>query len=688
MILEEVRIENLFSYYGEQVFDLRPPQDGTRNVALIHGRNGQGKTNFLKCIKLLFGGVTDELRSAEVGFTLQPNEYVLGSKSKPWDGILNRRARGEACAEGRYRVTAALVDGDRPIEIRRAWELRPNDREFDATVEVDVRGRTLREPEAVGRLIESLIAKEHIPYFFFDGELVQQLAVAESSARADAMERLLGLSRPRRLLDAVRQLRKEWRVESADAEERRELQRLGHERDDLRAKLEANRRKRRDLADELQESEERQASLANRLRQLSSGLAEHEWQRLDARREQMQETAQGARDILRLELPVAAPYLFGRRVVDEALVRLRALTAGNSKEVRDRIREAAAELEMLPPELFKPPPSNPALLAIQVDFYQRRLRNLIDTFRSRLDAFVDAEPTVPDIPPRRARIVRESLEDRRAHAHPRRFRGAAKELREARERIASLSASVEELGHVSEQDRRRLESMQLQSREVAEKIGAIKTELKKLEEEEEALRNEDQALEQSTRRQEKAIRQAEAARRRTETCRSLAGWLSGVHAAARASRREQMETFVNRHFSELFTASLQVARLRVAEDFSIEYRDRDARRIAPGNLSAGMKQLAAIAVLWSLVDAAESTVPVVIDTPLSRLDREHQDRIVKCYFPRASQQVLLLPTDAELTRERYERLLPYIYQEYELNNPEGDRTIIRGHSPMHPRRGP
>lgn len=39
MIIEEVRLLNLFSYRGERIFDFRGVQ-GARNVALVYGRNG------------------------------------------------------------------------------------------------------------------------------------------------------------------------------------------------------------------------------------------------------------------------------------------------------------------------------------------------------------------------------------------------------------------------------------------------------------------------------------------------------------------------------------------------------------------------------------------------------------------------------------------------------------------------
>jgi DNA sulfur modification protein DndD len=77
MIFEEVRIHNLFSYRGEQIFDFRGANPN-RNIALVYGRNGYGKTSFLNALRLLFLGPTNELRDAvQTGRKVGPNQYIL-----------------------------------------------------------------------------------------------------------------------------------------------------------------------------------------------------------------------------------------------------------------------------------------------------------------------------------------------------------------------------------------------------------------------------------------------------------------------------------------------------------------------------------------------------------------------------------------------------------------------------------
>ena len=88
-----------------------------------------------------------------------------------------------------------------------------------------------------------------------------------------------------------------------------------------------------------------------------------------------------------------------------------------------------------------------------------------------------------------------------------------------------------------------------------------------------------------------------------------------------------------------------------------------------------------IATLWALAKCSDKKLPVIIDTPLARLDSAHRMSIVKSYFPLASEQSIILSTDSEVFGNYYEALKPNISDEFTLVYDEGTRStsIKRGY---------
>jgi len=92
------------------------------------------------------------------------------------------------------------------------------------------------------------------------------------------------------------------------------------------------------------------------------------------------------------------------------------------------------------------------------------------------------------------------------------------------------------------------------------------------------------------------------------------------------------------------------------ETFSLSLYDLKSKPVPKHRLSAGEKQLLAIAFLWGLAKVSGRRLPVAIDTPLGRLDSSHRNNLVERYFPAASHQVILLSTDTEIGKPEVETL--------------------------------
>lgn len=110
----------------------------------------------------------------------------------------------------------------------------------------------------------------------------------------------------------------------------------------------------------------------------------------------------------------------------------------------------------------------------------------------------------------------------------------------------------------------------------------------------------------------------------------------------------------------------------------LKYLDENGEEVLKDSLSAGEKQLMIIAILWALALCSQKKLPVIIDTPLSRLDSQHRTSVITTYFPNASEQIIILSTDTEIDRSYYDMIQDSIGDEFTLvYNEETKSTSIK-----------
>ena len=115
-----------------------------------------------------------------------------------------------------------------------------------------------------------------------------------------------------------------------------------------------------------------------------------------------------------------------------------------------------------------------------------------------------------------------------------------------------------------------------------------------------------------------------------------------------------------------------------SETLDLHYMNSDGEEIAKKRLSAGEKQLMVISLLWALAICSKKKLPVIIDTPLSRLDSSHRQALIKTYFPKASDQTIILSTDSEIDENYYKLMTDSVGDEFTLKyNDKTKNTIIK-----------
>mgnify|MGYP004538143617 FL=1 len=104
------------------------------------------------------------------------------------------------------------------------------------------------------------------------------------------------------------------------------------------------------------------------------------------------------------------------------------------------------------------------------------------------------------------------------------------------------------------------------------------------------------------------------------------------------------------------------------------------KRIDISRLSKGERQIFILALYWAIIEVSGQDIPFIIDTPYARIDANHRKEISEKFFPNISKQVVILSTDEEINEEYYRILKPHISKEYLLINDESqNKTSIEQH---------
>ena len=143
----------------------------------------------------------------------------------------------------------------------------------------------------------------------------------------------------------------------------------------------------------------------------------------------------------------------------------------------------------------------------------------------------------------------------------------------------------------------------------------------------------------------------------------------------------KIEQLVLESYQQLLHKATLVIRLSIdPQSYALRLFGRNGDVLSAERLSAGERQLLAVALLWGLAKASGRPLPTAIDTPLGRLDSGHRMHLVERYLPYASHQVLLLSTDEEIAGDYLERLSPWIGRSYQLSYDDeaGETRITSG----------
>lgn len=668
MIFKTITLHNLFCYDGKHPFDLLPSEADkeTRNIVVIMGRNGFGKTSFLNSVKLLFGGVTKELRhGVQRGNAHSEKAFVLGAKE--WWGILNHQAKKRG--EFDCYVEAVLIDENhQEITVKRSWNLRDDD--YHNRIEVAAPRKPPLTGDNAQQYLSGLLPLDYIPFFFFDAEEIGYLAEANDNQIIEKMEQLLNIRPADNLRDCIKDLIKKVERESIKRDAKLELLKAEHRHDELQIEQQNLNEQCQAIEFDIDVLETDLRETRQKIRVFSGqGMIENNAKLEAAKQAQLKNKEEALTSLSELFERDAFLRLNADKVQQTlpAVERCAHNQHSVTKEMLDSLHEPLKAVFTTPPYL-----DGRRLEDRLIKFYQNRIAGVLNSRDVNED---DSSPfRLESWQAKKILGLLGAYTSQHAPETP--IRDLLSRALQAERAIDEIDKNLLEVSLLSEESRLRLSQLQEQQEQQSLDVEQRRKDLHEVKNKLSSVERELIDVQGKTEGLRKQARQSEQGQLRITLLEKMLKLLDSYKQALKVRQRAVLEDYFNRHLASLLDSNQLISKIKIDESFQFQLLRSDDSPIAMGSISAGMKQLAATALIWALKDACGKQLPVVIDTPLGRIDKQHQDNLLNRYYPKAARQVILLPTDSELDERKRELLAPYIYREYHLHNRDGDKTHV------------
>ncbi len=632
MIFLELVLQNFGPYSGKQVINLNPKidEENSRPIILLGGMNGGGKTTLMDAIRLALYG---------------PRAQCSTRGNLSYSDFLNQCVNNkiDPVADTRIELLFEHIENDKPIKYRvvRSWTKNPK----DGKDTLGILGDSDTWPDALVNIwdeyIENLLPLGISNLFLFDGEQVKELAEQEIPPPivVEAIRGLFGLELADRLAIDLDILVNRKRKEFADTK-------------DL-ANLEEIEKRLTQQQQDYQESEQNLENIKNQLEELEVKQQEafdkfiSDGGKIAAQRNQLelQQEAKTAEveQVRQLMCELAADVL-PLALIPNLLTQVQ--TQGE-KEFRHRQIQISKDLLLERDQRLLTWLSQVEIALTEVEKIQSFLVEDVDnlyakTLKMEAPWLLADDETLSQLDNLIYHLQNSQLSAKEKLAI----------IKNLEEEILTLERQVQTAAAPEDYTKLRY-TLEAAQNQVVEAKANYETIRRRLAELETIITKSKKELSEYTvenikhKNNEHIITSAAKVQ---ETLKIFREKLT-------LRKLNKLEEEVKNCFLYLLHKSDLVHRIAIdTNTFGLSLYDFNGKPVPKHRLSAGEKQLLAIAFLWGLAKVSGHRLPVAIDTPLGRLDSSHRNNLVERYFPSASHQVILLSTDTEIGKKEVETL--------------------------------
>lgn len=650
-----------FRQFREAAFEFAEGKE--KNVTVIHGQNGAGKTTILNALKWLFYNRVD-------------------FKNRP-DRLATEGAMAEAEITETVPVEVELTfdhDGAKYTATRTVKYRKTKKGDYDGEVEdaelkvVIQDSGQVREPKNPKNVLESVIPERLCDLFFFDGEDIDKLSQFDNQNHVqEAIENIMGLTileRAKNHLDTV-----SGRFEDEAAEYgSEELEKLIEKKQSTEQKIEKLTVKLNDKQRAVERVDRDIKDCEDRLGRLEDSRA------LQKQRDKYEDKVDNLEeDINKIEKKLR------EQVNDSGYITLGMPLIKDSAEDIDELRERGDLPSRLSNEYLD------SLLQSKECICGRPLEHRTEPY-DRVSS-MKGEVSTDGVDQAALRLIGalEQLSDSKDKFLQRKTelinqrREKQEEIRDLNEMIDDIASELQDIDTQTEsglsvQDlEAKREAKTEKKKQLNQKIGRIKnnkTKAEKLLEERKEQIAKERDEEQKSRLARRRQRVAEEVQRQVEQS----------FEQLKETVRDWSNRRVKQTFEEIASKKYKAG---IDDDFSLEiYREDQADERVAVDISRGERQIASLAFIGSLIKIAQERYEeeadheyftggiysMVMDSPFGALDNEHRKEVSRV-IPNLGSQVVVLATDAQWNGPVADQMSDRIGQQYWLDyREEGDKN--------------
>ena len=624
MYFTKVELHNFGIYKGTHEMCLTD-QIGNRNITLVGGLNGRGKTTFHDSILIALYGK-------------QALKYIQ-EKARSYDKMLIDHINKHATDDETYVAVSLCLDDGTSLRVKRSWTAKGKKADQQIIVEKDgVVDKYLGESWSY--YIEEILPFGIARFFFFNNEKITQLADDTSFEQIkSSIKSAIGVSSIEKAIDHTDEvIRRKKKALAAfeSSEENVGYQDVERQITDIDLRLaestkQANALERRceTLAAAYEAKEKEFWSSGGDLSRTRDSF-KAEMQKISSEVERVQE------EIMQLAVDASTPLFMCRSLVTQSYENELSSQQTEAKLYSDRIivdlhqkileRLAACGLnpsdlrtvqnivnEVLVGHIPKSATEETVknMSATSMMLYKRLITEVFQNITQRIDTLVN-------------HVDAQESELMSLDAHL----GAADEKTLAMQLYDALKSIEAEKNLADTEYRRQIESIESLKRQrellVSKRIQLIK-----------AIAEKEHANDDNARIVKYAAMSIEVLRE--------------FKVRLQREKVEKLSTTTTRCFLELVEKDSLVSEIKIdPSTLDVTILDLDGNELLKSQLSAGEQQMFAVAIVWALALTSGYKAPVIIDTPMARLDSSHRANFVTKYLPAASSQVMVLSTDEEV----------------------------------------